>query len=47
METFKITVDARGDSIDPADWCKEIKELLEKHYFVVEVEHLEDGKDKQ
>lgn len=45
METFKITVDARGDSIDPADWCKEIKELLEKYYYIVEVEHVKNGHD--
>ena len=56
METFKIsfevTLDARGDSIDPKDWCKELKETIEKeapdllekqlkkHYYLVEFEKL-------
>ena len=44
METFKVTLDARGDSIDPKDWEKELIEILERHYFVVEVEHI--GEDE-
>lgn len=45
METFKITVDTRGDSISPADWCKELTEILNRHYYVVEVEYV--GEDEQ
>lgn len=57
METFKIsfqvTLDARGDSIDPKDWCKELKETIEaeipyliekklyEHYYLVEFGKLE------
>ena len=57
METFKIsfevTLDAKGDSIDPKDWCDELKEAikkeapdllekqLKKHYYLVEFETLE------
>lgn len=45
METFKITVDTRGDSISPADWCRELQEILNRYYYIVEVEHI--GKDEQ
>jgi hypothetical protein len=57
METFKIsfevTLDAKGDSINPKDWCDELKETIEKeapdllekqlkkHYYLVEFEKLE------
>jgi hypothetical protein len=44
METFKITVDARGDSMSPADWCKELQKILNKYYYVVEVEYV--GEDE-
>lgn len=45
METFKVTIDARGDSINPADWCKELEAVLSKYYFVVEVDYV--GEDEQ
>ena len=57
MESFKIsfevTLDARGDSINPKDWCDELKETIEKeapdllekqlkkHYYLVEFGKLE------
>ena len=44
METFKVTLDARGDSIDPKEWERELKEILERHYFVAEVEYI--GEDE-
>lgn len=44
--TFEVVLDTKGDSINPEQWLRELKELLDKHYFVESIE-VHDGKDEQ
>ena len=44
--TFEVVLDTKGDSIKSEQWLRELKELLDEHYFVESIE-VHDGKDKQ
>ena len=43
--TFEVVLDTKGDSINPEQWLRELKELLDEHYFVESIE-VHDGKNE-
>lgn len=42
--TFEVVLDTKDDPINLEQWLRELKELLDEHYFVESIE-VHDGKD--